>query len=70
MAQLQAVMLKQMTAAEKEKEDDKSPEHVKPGTTTLPTLPPMKVESASVDIMDWLEMLGAPMSDLSDGSGL
>ena len=69
MAQLQAVMLKQMSAAEKEKDGDSSPETVKPGTTTLPQLPAMKVESASVDIMDWLEMLGAPMSDLSDGSG-
>ncbi|CAE7214179.1 RE1 [Symbiodinium sp. CCMP2456] len=70
MAQLQAVMLKQMTAAEKDKEGEKSPEAVKPGTTTLPTLPVMKVESASVDIMDWLEKLTSPMSDLSDGSGL
>eukprot|EP00439_Symbiodinium_sp_Y106_P015157 s5414_g2.t1 len=58
-----------MSAAEKEKDGDSSPETVKPGTTTLPQLPAMKVESASVDIMDWLEMLGAPMSDLSDGSG-
>ncbi|CAE7274583.1 GIP [Symbiodinium sp. CCMP2456] len=61
MAQLQAVMLKQMTAAEKDKEGEQSP---------LPTLPVMKVESASVDIMDWLEKLTSPTSDLSDGSGL
>ena len=71
MAQIQAVMLKQMNAAEKVKESgEASPETVKPGTTTLPQLPAMRAESASVDIMDWLEMLRAPMSDLSDGSGL
>ena len=70
MAQLQAVMLKQMTAAEKDKDGEQSPETVKPGTTTLPPLPAVRVETASVDIMDWLEMLTSPMSDLSDGSGL
>ncbi|CAE7321109.1 RE2, partial [Symbiodinium microadriaticum] len=64
------VMLKQMTAAEKERDGDQSPETVKPGTTTLPPLPAVRVETASVDIMDWLEMLTSPMSDLSDGSGL
>ncbi|OLP85824.1 hypothetical protein AK812_SmicGene33144 [Symbiodinium microadriaticum] len=69
MAQLQAVMLKQMTASDKEKDGEQSPETVKPGTTTLPPLPAMRVETASVDIMDWLEMLTSPMSDLSDGSG-
>ncbi|CAE7349608.1 unnamed protein product [Symbiodinium sp. KB8] len=63
-------MLKQMTAAEKERDGDQSPETVKPGTTTLPPLPAVRVETASVDIMDWLEMLTSPMSDLSDGSGL
>ncbi|CAE7551950.1 RE1 [Symbiodinium sp. KB8] len=70
MAQLQAVMLKQMSSAEKDKDGEQSPETVKPGTTTLPPLPAVKVETASVDIMDWLEMLTSPMSDLSDGSGL
>ncbi|OLP98027.1 Retrovirus-related Pol polyprotein from transposon TNT 1-94 [Symbiodinium microadriaticum] len=65
MAQLQQAMLKQMTTS---KEEDKSPETVKPGVSQLPALPPVKAETSSIDIADWLEMLEAPMSDLSDGS--
>ena len=59
MAQLQQAMLKQLSVT---KDGDKSPEAVKPGVSQLPTL------SSSIDIADWLEMLAAPMSDLSDGS--
>ncbi|CAE7446981.1 RE1 [Symbiodinium sp. CCMP2592] len=71
MAQLQAVMLKQMTAEQsRDKDGEASPESVKPGTATLPTLVPVKPETSSVDIMDWLEMLAVPMSDLSDGSAV
>eukprot|EP00439_Symbiodinium_sp_Y106_P035196 s3238_g4.t1 len=65
MAQLQQAMLKQLSVT---KDGDKSPEAVKPGVSQLPTLPPVKAVSSSIDIADWLEMLAAPMSDLSDGS--
>ncbi|CAE7708795.1 unnamed protein product [Symbiodinium sp. CCMP2592] len=65
MAQLQQAMLKQMTVG---KDEDRSPEAVKPGVSQLPALPQVKAESSSIDIADWLEMLAAPMSDLSDGS--
>ncbi|CAE7301732.1 RE1 [Symbiodinium sp. CCMP2592] len=65
MAQLQQAMLKQMTV---NKDEDKSPEAVKPGVSQLPSLPQVKAESSSIDIADWMEMLAAPMSDLSDGS--
>ena len=66
-AQLQAAMLKQMTG---ERGGEKSPEAVKPGTTSLATLPPVRTESSSVDLLDWLELIEAPMSDLSDGSAV
>ena len=61
MAQLQQAMLKQTTVS---KDEDKSPEAVKPGVSQLPSLPQLKAESSSIDIADWLEMLPAPMSDL------
>ncbi|CAE7564255.1 unnamed protein product [Symbiodinium sp. CCMP2456] len=68
MAQLQAVMLKQMTDKEKPKDEDRSPEAVKPGTTVLPMLPEVNPQTSSVDIMDWLEVITTTMQDLSDGS--
>ncbi|CAE7753847.1 RE1 [Symbiodinium sp. CCMP2592] len=68
MAQLQAVMLQQLSN-EKDRSGEKSPETVKPGVSTLPLLPQVSSSTASVDIMDWLELIAAPMSDLSDGSG-
>ena len=68
MAQLQAVMIQQLTN-DKDRSGDKSPETVKPGVSSLPSLPQVSPTTASVDIMDWLELLAAPMSDLSDGSG-
>ena len=68
MAQLQQVMLRQMSSQEKEKGEDASPEAVKPGTSSLPALPQVHATTSSIDIADWLEMLAAPMSDLSDGS--
>ena len=62
-------MLKQMkNDSEKEKTGSSSPEAVKPGTTVLPTLPPVNPLTSSVDIMDWMEMITTPMQDLSDGS--
>ena len=64
-AQLQAAMLKQMSG---EKGGERTPEAVKPGTSTLPSLPSVKTDTSSVDLLDWLELIEAPMSDLSDGS--
>ena len=64
-AQLQAAMLKQMST---DKTGERTPETVKPGTTVLPSLPPVRSESASVDLLDWMELIEAPMCDLSDGS--
>ncbi|OLQ04673.1 Copia protein [Symbiodinium microadriaticum] len=64
-AQLQAAMLKQMST---DKTGERTPETVKPGTTVLPTLPPVRSESSSVDLLDWMELIEAPMCDLSDGS--
>ena len=63
--QLQAAMLKQY---DKSKEGEKSPESIKPGTNVLPLLKEPTAETACVDIMDWMELIDAPMSDLSDGS--
>ena len=68
MVQLQAAMLKQL---DKDKEGgDKSPEAIKPGTTALPTLKEVDADTACVDIMDWMEMIDGPMSDLSDSSAM
>ena len=62
--QLQAAMLKQMNTDT----GDRSPEAVKPGTSTLPVLAELKPDTSPVDIMDWLELIATPLSDLSDGS--
>ena len=64
--QLQAAMLKQY---DKTKDGDRSPsENIKPGTSVLPLLKDVAADTACVDIMDWMELIDAPMSDLSDGS--
>ena len=64
--QLQAAMLKQY---DKTKGGDRSPsENIKPGTSVLPLLKDVAADTACVDIMDWMELIDAPMSDLSDGS--
>ena len=66
--QLQAAMLKQY---DKAKDNEKGHESIKPGTNVLPTLKDPSAASADtacVDIMDWLELIDAPMSDISDGS--
>ncbi|CAE7495091.1 RE2 [Symbiodinium sp. CCMP2592] len=65
MVQLQAAMLKQL---DKHADGERSPETVKPGTQALPPLKEVTAETACVDIMDWLEMIDGPMSDLSDSS--
>ncbi|OLP97454.1 Copia protein [Symbiodinium microadriaticum] len=63
--QLQAAMLKQY---DKAKDTEKTHESIKPGTNVLPTLKDPSADTACVDIMDWLELIDAPMSDISDGS--
>ena len=63
--QLQEAMLKQY---DKAREGDRSPQNIKPGTSILPTLKDVTAETSSVDIMDWFELIDAPMSDLSEGS--
>ena len=64
--QLQAAMLKQY---DKTKDGERSPsENIKPGTSVLPLLKDVAADTACVDIMDWMELIDAPMSDLSDGS--
>ena len=63
--QLQAVMIKQM---DKKAEGDRSPETVKPGTPALPSLKEVCADTSCVDVMDWMEVIDGPMSDLSDSS--
>ncbi|OLP81104.1 Copia protein [Symbiodinium microadriaticum] len=65
MAQLQAAMIKQI---ENKDDGDKSPETVKPGTLALPLLKEVCSDTSCVDIMDWMEVIDGPMSDLSDSS--
>ncbi|CAE7213342.1 TY5A [Symbiodinium sp. CCMP2456] len=45
------------------------PETVKPGVTVLPLLPLPSPETSPVEVQDWLQLLAAPLSDLSDSSG-
>ena len=61
MNQLQAALMKQM-------DGDQSPEAVKPGTTTLPLLKAVNPQTSPIDVQDWLELVAAPMSDLSNTS--
>ena len=58
-------MIKQM---DKKAEGDRSPEAVKPGTPALPLLKEDCSDTSCVDVMDWLEVIDGPMSDLSDSS--
>ena len=44
------------------------PETVKPGVSALPELKPPEPETSSVEVQDWLQLLQAPMADLSDSS--
>ncbi|CAE7308060.1 CCDC147 [Symbiodinium sp. KB8] len=43
-------------------------ETVKPGTSTLPELRAPEPETSPVEVQDWLQLLQAPMADLSDNS--
>eukprot|EP00439_Symbiodinium_sp_Y106_P019328 s9591_g2.t1 len=62
-----AAMLTQMKDKDKTKGEDKSPEAVKPGSTTLPALAEVHPTTSSVDVMDWLEVISTTMQDLSEG---
>ena len=64
MKQLQEVQTKAL-----ERRSTAEPEAVKPGVTALPELKPPTPETAPVEVQDWLQLLAAPMSDLSDSSG-
>ena len=52
----------------KQMDGDQSPEAVKPGTTTLPALKAIIPRTSPIDVQDWLELVAAPMSDLSNTS--
>ena len=59
----------QLQAARKKQDDgDASPEAVKPGTSTLPTLKPVESTTSSVELQDWMEMIAPAMADLSNSS--
>ena len=45
------------------------PEPVKPGVSVLPVLKAPDPATSPVEVQDWLQLLQAPMSDLSDNSG-
>ena len=67
-----AAGMKQLQEAQVRALDKKSgggdQETVKPGTTTLPELRPPEPETSPVEVQDWLQLLQAPMADLSDNS--
>eukprot|EP00439_Symbiodinium_sp_Y106_P046108 s3369_g5.t2 len=56
------------TKAFQKKSSQEEPEPVKPGVTSLPTLKGPDPETSPVEVQDWLQLLQAPMSDLSDNS--
>ena len=64
MAQLQEA---QVRALDK-KTEGTEPEAVKPGVTSLPELRAPDPETSPVEVQDWLQLLQAPMADLSDSS--
>ena len=64
MKQLQEVQTKAL-----ERRSTVDPEAVKPGVTALPELKAPTPETAPVEVQDWLQLLAAPMADLSDSSG-
>ena len=52
----------------KQYDGDASPEAVKPGTLSLPTLKQVDSASAAVELQDWMEMIAPAMADLSNSS--
>ena len=65
MRQLQEAQAGMMSSKGSTKDDK---EVVKPGVTSLPELKAPTTDTAPVDLQDWLQLIEAPMSDLSDGS--
>ncbi|CAE7467875.1 unnamed protein product [Symbiodinium sp. KB8] len=67
-----AAGMKQLQEAQVRALDKKSSggdqETVKPGTATLPELRAPEPETSPVEVQDWLQLLQAPMADLSDNS--
>ncbi|CAE7713559.1 unnamed protein product, partial [Symbiodinium sp. KB8] len=68
-AMLQSKMDYQVQTKALERRSTVDPEAVKPGVNALPELKPPTPETAPVEVQDWLQLLAAPMSDLSDSSG-
>ena len=60
-------MLKQLV---KSGSEEKGLETIKPGQAALLPLPEVNGDTACCDVMDWLEMINGPMSDLSDHSAV
>ncbi|CAE7767290.1 RE2 [Symbiodinium sp. CCMP2592] len=64
--------MKQLQEAQVRALDRKSegtdPETVKPGVAALPELKAPDPETSPVEVQDWLQLLQAPMADLSDSS--
>ncbi|CAE7034866.1 pol, partial [Symbiodinium sp. CCMP2456] len=67
MQQLQKVQLDQFERAEKRKTEE-PPEQCKPGTTSLPPLPPPSGNESAVALQDWIEVIDGPLRDISDSS--
>lgn len=67
-----AAGMKQLQEAQMRAYDKKAnsvdPETVKPGVSALPELKPPEPETSPVEVQDWLQLLQAPMADLSDSS--
>ena len=67
-----AAGMKQLQEAQVRAYDKKAnsmdPETVKPGVSVLPELKPPEPETSPVEVQDWLQLLQAPMADLSDSS--
>ncbi|CAE7256376.1 unnamed protein product, partial [Symbiodinium sp. CCMP2456] len=67
MQQLQKAQLDQFERAEKRKNEE-PPEQCKPGTTSLPSLPPPSGHESAVALQDWIEVIDGPLRDISDSS--
>ncbi|CAE7259807.1 GIP, partial [Symbiodinium sp. CCMP2456] len=67
MQQLQKAQLDQFERAEKRRNEE-PPEQCKPGTTSLPSLPPPSGHESAVALQDWIEVIDGPLRDISDSS--
>ena len=62
MQQLQQAQMAMMTRR------DEAPEQVKPGVSSLASLPPPGSPDSAVAVQDWVELIDGPLSDISDTS--